>query len=81
MASPTADPAARVVDARGLPCPHPVLQARAALRELAPGARVLVLATDPLSGLDLRAYCARAGHVLVNADEQGPELRFLIQRV
>ena len=80
MPDSTSDPVDRIVDARGLPCPHPVLRARAALRELAPGARVLVLATDPLAGLDLRAYCFRAGHLLLSADEAGAELRFLIER-
>ena len=80
MPKSIADSVDRIVDARGLPCPHPVLRARAALRELAPGARVLVLATDPLAGLDLRAYCLRAGHTLVSTDEKGAELRFLIER-
>ena len=80
MAKSKPDPVVHIVDARGLPCPHPVLQARAALGELAPGARVLVLATDPLAGLDLRAYCLRAGHLFVSADETDAELRFLIER-
>jgi len=76
----TDHPADRVVDARGLPCPHPVLQARDAMRELAAGSRILVLATDPLAGLDLRAWCLRAGHRLVEAEESGRERRYLIER-
>jgi tRNA 2-thiouridine synthesizing protein A len=50
------------VDARGLQCPQPVLHARAKLRELAPGTQVVLLATDPLASVDLRAFCLRAGH-------------------
>ncbi len=53
------------VDARGLSCPAPVLAARAALAALAPGARIRVLADDPLSPVDLAAWCARAGHRIV----------------
>lgn len=75
-----ATPVTRTIDARGLPCPHPVLRAREALRALESGARVLVLATDPLASLDLRAFCLRAGHRVVHQDEVGDELRFLIER-
>lgn len=69
-----------VVDARGLACPHPVLQLRAQLRGMAAGARVLLLATDPLASTDVRAFCLRAGHAFVAEDDAGDHLRFTIAR-
>jgi tRNA 2-thiouridine synthesizing protein A len=69
-----------LVDARGLKCPLPVLQARAQLRELAPGARILLLADDPLASVDVQAFCLRAGHVCVSEEAAGDHLRFVIER-
>ena len=48
----------RLVDARGLLCPLPLLRARAALATLAPGEHLVVLATDPEAPIDLAALAA-----------------------
>lgn len=75
-----------VVDARGLHCPQPVLQARATLRALMPGTRVMLLATDPLASVDVRAFCLRAGHRfiaeerVIAEDGAGDHLRFTLAR-
>jgi tRNA 2-thiouridine synthesizing protein A len=69
-----------LIDARGLACPHPVLALRAELKALAPGARVLLLATDPLAGTDVRAYCLRAGHQFLADEDAGDHRRFTIAR-
>lgn len=69
-----------VVDARGLQCPQPVLQARAALRPLASGARIVLLATDPLASVDVRAFCLRAGHQFIAEENAGDHLRFTLAR-
>ncbi len=69
-----------IVDARGLACPHPVLQARARLRDVTPGARIVLLATDALASVDVRAFCLRAGHGLVSEEDLGDHLRFVIER-
>ena len=53
----------RLVDARGLLCPLPLLYARAALASLAPGETLLVLATDPEAPIDLAALAADEGMV------------------
>jgi tRNA 2-thiouridine synthesizing protein A len=73
-------PATVDVDARGLSCPEPVLMLRAALRDLAPGARVRLRATDPLAGVDVKAYCLRSGHVLVAEREQAGDWVFEVER-
>ena len=61
---------ATLLDARGLTCPLPVLKARKRLMGLAPGERLLVLATDPKAPEDFRAFCAAAGHALLEAGEE-----------
>jgi tRNA 2-thiouridine synthesizing protein A len=58
-----------ILDVQGLTCPLPVLKANKALRGLAPGARLTVLATDPASVKDFRAFCSETGHALVAFSE------------
>ena len=50
------------LDAQGLKCPLPVLRARKALRDVAPGGLLTVLATDPAAPRDFRAFCEQTGH-------------------
>ena len=63
-----------VVDARGLLCPQPVIDAARAARGLAAGTLMEVWATDPAAALDLPAWCRLRGHELVEvADGPPPE--------
>ncbi|MDT8437719.1 MAG: sulfurtransferase TusA family protein [Wenzhouxiangellaceae bacterium] len=57
----------QTLDARGLLCPEPVFRASRALAMMPPGATLVVLADDPLAELDLRVFCERSGHVLIDA--------------
>lgn len=59
------------VDARGLRCPLPLLKAKQALRDLASGEAVRVLATDSGSVRDFQTFAALAGHGL--AREEAPD--------
>lgn len=49
-------PRAVLVDARGLSCPLPLLEARRALQLLPPGAVLVVLATDPAAPGDFADF-------------------------
>lgn len=69
-----------VVDARGQSCPHPVLAARAALAGRAAGSRIVLLATDPLSPVDVAAWCARGGRRLLAESREGDTFRFVIEQ-
>ncbi|WP_336923082.1 sulfurtransferase TusA family protein [Aquipuribacter sp. SD81] len=53
-----------VVDARGLRCPLPVLRLAAAVRDLPPGTRAAVLATDPAVVHDVPAWAGMRGHTV-----------------
>lgn len=57
--------AENALDARGLRCPLPLLRARKALAGLRAGERLSVHVSDPGAPADFTAYCAQAGHRLV----------------
>lgn len=71
---------APVVDARGLLCPLPVLRLRRALEPLAPGQRVVLLATDAMAVVDVPHYCGQAGHVMVAARMIEDAHEFTVER-
>jgi len=70
----------RRLDATGLICPLPVLRARKALEALGPGDELVVLATDPAARNDLPAFCATAGHALLERWSEGEVLGFRIRK-
>jgi tRNA 2-thiouridine synthesizing protein A len=70
-----------LLDVRGMTCPLPVLKANKALRALAPGATLTVLATDPAAVKDFAAYAEETGHALLSSGaEEGGVLRFVLRR-
>ena len=60
----------RVLDARGLTCPLPILRAKKALRSLGQGVTLTVLATDPATFQDFQAFCRQTGDVLLESTQQ-----------
>ena len=71
----------RVVDARGLACPLPLIKARAALRDAPAPSILVVLATDPEAPIDLAALAAdeALGFDAVR-DEAGGYWRLVLSR-
>lgn len=57
------------IDAQFQKCPLPVLRAARALRGMAAGEKLRVLATDPASVADFRDFCKVSGHALIAASE------------
>ncbi|HEY8351389.1 MAG TPA: sulfurtransferase TusA family protein [Sphingomonadales bacterium] len=70
---------APTLDVTGLRCPMPVLRAGKALREMLPGEELLVLATDPMAELDLRHFCAEAGHEFISCEQKGEILHLRVR--
>jgi tRNA 2-thiouridine synthesizing protein A len=66
-----------IVDARGLKCPMPVLKMEKRLGQLASGASITVLATDPIAKIDIPLFCTQNGHQCEMVVE-GDVLRFTI---
>ena len=69
-----------MLDLRGLNCPLPVLRTMKELAALAPGARIVVETTDPMSAIDIPHAVSGGGHVLVERRTDGRVLRFTIER-
>jgi tRNA 2-thiouridine synthesizing protein A len=69
-----------ILDVQGLTCPLPVLKANKALRALPPGARLVVIATDPASVKDFQAYVQETGHALVAFSEERGVFRFTLKK-
>ena len=68
------------LDTCGLLCPLPVLKARKRLQSLALGETLTVVADDPAARVDFPHFCAEQGHDLIDSDEDGPRLTFVIRR-
>ncbi|MBF0427502.1 MAG: sulfurtransferase TusA family protein [Magnetococcales bacterium] len=64
----------RVVDARRLLCPMPIIKAEAAIREMQPHELLSVLSTDPGLVNDLPAWCRVNGHRFLGIKRMGREL-------
>ncbi len=57
------------LDARGLPCPMPLLRTKKALSGLAAGQVLRVLATDAAAPRDFAAYAEATGHRLLQVEQ------------
>lgn len=70
----------KILDAKGVSCPLPILKSKKALLDVAPGETLEVLATDPGSVADFAAFCRMTGHELLESESNGGVFRFLIRR-
>lgn len=68
------------LDLSGLLCPHVVLRLADHLRDLPAGTRVSVVATDPMSAIDVPFYLGKVGHRLISASRAGGTLSFVVER-
>lgn len=70
----------QVLDVKGLNCPLPILRAKKALKDMATGQTLEVLATDPGAVKDFEAFCRTTGNELVESRQQDKVFRFTIRR-
>jgi tRNA 2-thiouridine synthesizing protein A len=70
----------RLIDAQFQKSPLPVLRAARALRAMAPGEKLRVLATDPGALADFREFCKTSGHALIAASEHAGVYSFSVKR-
>ena len=68
------------VDARGLSCPMPIVKTAQAVKTIASGAAVELLATDAGSIKDVAAWCRATGNELIELTSDGAVYRFVIRR-
>lgn len=68
------------LDTRGLNCPLPILKTKKALNMMVSGQTIHVLATDPGSPLDFKAFVAQTGNQLLELSETEGVYSFLIKK-
>ncbi|WP_077296381.1 sulfurtransferase TusA family protein [Virgibacillus pantothenticus] len=72
--------AVKVLDAKGLACPMPVMRTKKAIEEINSGEILEVHTTDQGSKSDLTAWAKSGGHELVKEAEEGDVFKFWIKK-
>jgi TusA-related sulfurtransferase len=70
----------RSIDARGMPCPGPLMSLIGAIREGQIDDTFEVLSSDEGSKTDIPAWVAKAGHELVEIVPEGDYARFIVRK-
>lgn len=71
---------ARTLDCKGLSCPLPIVKTAQAVRTLAAGDFIEVLATDPGSAKDFAAWSKVTGNELVENSQADGVFRFVFKK-
>lgn len=70
----------RTLDVKGFACPIPIVRTAQAMKQLAPGDVIEVLATDAGSVKDFAAWSKTTGNAIVEQTQQGGVFRFLLMK-
>ncbi|OIK15859.1 hypothetical protein BIV60_07775 [Bacillus sp. MUM 116] len=70
----------KVLDAKGLACPMPIVKTKKAIGELEPGQVLEVHSTDKGAKNDLTAWAKSGGHELIKQEEENGVLKFWIKK-
>jgi tRNA 2-thiouridine synthesizing protein A len=68
------------LDVTGLYCPEPVMMLHNIINDMAAGAVVEVLATDPSTERDIPKFCSFLGHALLSQKVDEDTYIYLIQK-
>ncbi len=71
---------AQRVDARGLSCPMPIVKTAQAIKSMASGQLLEVLATDPGSVKDFDAWARTTGNPIVESSTTDGTFRFVLRK-
>ncbi len=69
-----------VLDCSGLACPMPILKTKKAVDALQIGQVLKMIATDPGSTSDMKAWTEKTGHELVASEIEGDKFIFFIKK-
>ncbi len=70
----------KVLDAKGLACPMPIVKTKKAINELVSGQVLEVHSTDKGAKNDLTAWAKSSGHELLKHEEEDNVLKFWIKK-
>ena len=68
------------IDCIGLFCPLPIVKIREAIRTLAVGEVIEMVADDPASEADMKSWARRTGHELLEVSKNEAVYRFLVKK-
>ncbi len=71
---------AKILDAKGLACPMPIVKTKKAINEIEIGEILEVHATDKGAVNDLPAWAKAVGHEIIDTKEEGNILKFWIKK-
>ncbi|MBY0099722.1 CoA-disulfide reductase [Mesobacillus maritimus] len=69
-----------VVDVAGLTCPMPIIKLKKGMDSIRSGQVIELQATDKGALNDLPAWARNAGHTILNTEQDGPLIKFLVQK-
>ncbi len=69
-----------LIDARGHRCPTPTLKLRRALERAPAGARLRLIADDPMTKIDVPHFAARAGVEILSLEEVGGAIAVVVRK-
>ncbi|MGP4123013.1 MAG: sulfurtransferase TusA [Sodalis sp. (in: enterobacteria)] len=78
--SNTFSAADQTLDARGLRCPEPVMMVRKAVRHMADGQTLLIIADDPATARDIPGFCEFMEHTLLMQGTKQLPYRYLLRK-
>ncbi|TYS60124.1 sulfurtransferase TusA family protein [Sutcliffiella horikoshii] len=70
----------KVLDAKGLACPMPLVKTKKALNEVNSGGILEVITTDKGAKTDLAAWCKATGNELLDMKEENDVFTFYIKK-
>ncbi|WML60501.1 sulfurtransferase TusA family protein [Neobacillus sp. PS2-9] len=70
----------KILDAKGLACPMPIVKIKKAINELNSGQILEIHTTDKGAKNDLSAWAKSGGHELLNFEEDQEVLKFWIKK-
>ncbi|MCA1062863.1 sulfurtransferase TusA family protein (plasmid) [Cytobacillus spongiae] len=70
----------KVLDAKGLACPMPIVKTRKAIKEIDSGQILEVQTTDKGAKSDLTAWAKSTGHELLDSKEESDVFTFWIKK-
>lgn len=70
----------KVLDAKGLACPMPIVKTRKEMKDMESGQVLEILATDKGAKADMTAWAKSGGHELLDIQEEDGVLKFWIKK-
>jgi tRNA 2-thiouridine synthesizing protein A len=72
--------ATKILDTSGKCCPMPMVETNQAIKELAGGEILEIIATDVATKTDIPSWCQRTGNALLGMSEENQVLHYYVRK-